>query len=195
MFDKQKGCREQVTVSPKTVEMNFCKYDICYEHIDISVAPEEKEEVIVEDYSTGKQTSDNEADSSSSSDEESPESQLSNNKTESSKPGGPIKSALKSTPKVTGKRPSFPVKRPTSPPRGPVAGCPNTSNPFHECSIYCKEKYGKASQTSETVGGKVRKSVGFSEDTKDSDFPKPEDEIEDKLPLPPFWIKVIDPKR
>ena len=95
----------------------------------------------------------------------------------------PIKSALKSTSNSK----SGASKRATSPPRGPVAGCPNTSNPYHECSVYCKERYGSA----------AKKSVGFSEGTKDGDdgFPKPEDEVEDKLPLPPYWIKVIDPAR
>ena len=133
------------------------------------------EEVIAEDYGGSGGESDNETSSSSEEEVERPV----------------IKSALKSAPAV----PKPAVKRAVSPPRGPVDGCPNTSNPYHECSVYCKQKFGSSRDAEREGSGKPKKSVGFTSDTKDDNFPKPEDEVEDKVPLPPFWIKVIDPVR
>ena len=165
------------------------------------MAAEDNEEVLVEDYSAEKDDSDAEEEdnSSSSSDDDTTDnadkSSLNNTHLKSAVP---IKSALKSSSSLKSKKSVGAVTRAISPPRGPVEGCPNTSNQYHECSLYCKQRYGLKTGEELTTGKQVRKSVGFSEDTKepsDSSFPRPEDEVEDKMPLPPFWIKVIDPKR
>ena len=164
------------------------------------MAAEDNEEVLVEDYSAEKDASDAEEDNSSSSSDDdttdnADKSSLSNTHLKSAVP---IKSALKSSSSFKSKKSVGVVTRPISPPRGPVEGCPNTSNQYHECSLYCKQRYGLKTGEELTIGKQVRKSVGFSGDTKepsDSSFPRPEDEVEDKMPLPSFWIKVIDPKR
>jgi polyglutamine-binding protein 1 len=79
-------------------------------------------------------------------------------------------------------------------PSGAVPACPNTSNPFHTCTLYCSKRYEKGE--GDGAGARRRRSDVMTSEGKwahGSKLPKPEDEIDEREPLPPSWHKVIDP--